>query len=614
MRTLQLLGLIICSIAGVSLAATDPPRTATVICTDESGKPIAGAEVYLLGTFWDGISSDRIPQGPQTSAADGSTRFTIPPASLEGGGNLCVYARVSGKLAGVAYRDPNVVNGGPLEVPFKVVLRPSQVLSGKVTAPAGVDPARLRVHLMSLSIRAADEVGRAEFFQRSRVLPDAGPWPEVFEYPVKLDGSVSIRDIPEGANMSLVVAGPGVAYAALRQPRQGGEDARWEAQLFEESVIEGALGSEDGKGAVAGIEISAVQDLGAGGDFSLQFPYRATTDAQGHFRFAGLRQGIYEVAVQPLPDGWTTLPARIRLERGQPVRDADLRLQRGLIVQGTVVDAATKQPLAGAIVAASSMHEWGTHMLGRSAPTDAEGRFSVRAPIGPVSLHVFRVPKEFGHAEPVELVLTPDMDQIEEIRFELGPPKPKPDLARSMAPKGKIRGRVVDPHGQPLAGVRVQLKQPHPADGEQFWMSRAGPTNEQGTYEFGFLDADVEHRVEVPLWSTTDAQAAPVTTKGNQTMEVPDLVVTARTAVSQIAGVVMTRDDRPISGAWVNLGDVASVQTGADGRFRFDLYDEDVPTLRVFADPFEDAVREDISAGSNDLRIVLQPRDPLKPR
>ncbi len=101
--------------------------------------------------------------------------------------------------------------------------------------------------------------------------------------------------------------------------------------------------------------------------------FRATTDAEGRFRFAHVEDhsGVGEWRVIAEAAGFA--PASVRVEAGPEPPPATIRLSPGRPFRGRVVDAQG-QPLAGAVVSVAAWQE--CRNLDWRAETDTEGRFT----------------------------------------------------------------------------------------------------------------------------------------------------------------------------------------------------------------------------------------------
>jgi hypothetical protein len=111
---------------------------ASVLCVDAEGKPVTGAEVHLFQHVGEGRAGEYVHFGPVMSDASGQAQFS--PAVFSGPlGNFdrWVYARVPGKLVGVARSARWTNRRGVINPEARVRRMPSRTVAGNVTVPEG---------------------------------------------------------------------------------------------------------------------------------------------------------------------------------------------------------------------------------------------------------------------------------------------------------------------------------------------------------------------------------------------------------------------------------------------------------------------------------------------
>src|ERR1041384_1528982 len=96
------------------------------------------------------------------------------------------------------------VRWGRGEAKVKVTMTPSHELRGTVAAPPGF-AGRTKVNLLAKYITDGSPLVGTEMLQT-----EAGMWPEVFEYPVKADGSFVVPDAPVQGITYLAATGKGL--------------------------------------------------------------------------------------------------------------------------------------------------------------------------------------------------------------------------------------------------------------------------------------------------------------------------------------------------------------------------------------------------------------------
>jgi len=318
------------------------------------------------------------------------------------------------------------------------------------------------------------------------------------------------------AEGQLLVAARSADYAPqARYVELGPNGAVADFALVPGGVIEGVVRDERSKQPVAGAAVSARIDAQA---MLLVDPgaRRVTAGADGKFRIAGLRPGAYQLGARAGAQRSKT-PTLVGIGVADQISDVELLVGSGPVVRGTVVDADSNQPVAGAHVVV-----FGEGRGGDDATADAKGAFVIEGlvpgryvMIGSDETHlsagqtpvqvidqdvdgkIVRVRgglKLTGHVEPRQVCdVRFDTDQPElgmaallapsttaaDGAFTFAPlPVGKATIAArcpsgdqgeaavevapgvgevtvKVTPGGSIAGRVVDAEGKPVAGVAV---------------------------------------------------------------------------------------------------------------------------------------------------------------
>jgi RNA polymerase sigma factor (sigma-70 family) len=134
------------------------------------------------------------------------------------------------------------------------------------------------------------------------------------------------------------------------------------------------------------------------------------------------------------------------------------RLQRGLIVAGTVVDGAG-HPLAGARVIKN--RHWSE--TSASGSTDAQGRF------------------HFGDVTQEELVLTAKAEGFLEADMVIQPSGQDGDLRFVLARAATLRGRILDDKTNPIVRARIVASGQDYQNGKRYWSTR---TDAEGRFQW----------------------------------------------------------------------------------------------------------------------------------
>jgi len=190
----------------------------------------------------------------------------------------------------------------------------------------------------------------------------------------------------------------------------------------------------------------------------------ATTDGQGAFRISGLAAGSYEVRLKHMRDGLRYVVAEavtVRLLADKPVRGVLLRATAGASVSGRVLDDATGQPIADALVwftrkgsdfvpgiPDSSYADivWCTNsdFVPGTTRSDGAGAYTV----APLEAGDYRV-----------IVRTPEQSELETaLSVAASKAMEGVDLRVSRLPA--VRGKVVNQDNQPVAGATIAALAP----------------------------------------------------------------------------------------------------------------------------------------------------------
>ena len=346
------------------------------IVRDEEERPLAGVDVRLGRSFRfrGGRRGGGMTMiGPPTQVR----RETGPDGRFEFRGLEAGEYSLWARRPGFAHenRDSLKVDEGEPAEPIEVVLKPGATLSGFVRDRSGNGAAGWLVTARS----AAEGSG-----------PVFGPGSIGTEQPTEGDGSFLIEGVLAGAAYLLQALGPSGLGPRLSDVTAPAAD------------LELTVG---GSGQVRGQVVDAESGRGVT-DFEVRYQPDATG---GMMRFAfrgGQGRGPYEprsfhaedgaFVLDDVPAGRWTVEVRaegyqngsasgVVVEEGGVVEGVDVRLSRGHVLSGQVVEARTGRPLLDATVQAElsggggrgGRPRFGGDREDFSASTDAEGRFEI---------------------------------------------------------------------------------------------------------------------------------------------------------------------------------------------------------------------------------------------
>lgn len=382
----------------------DPASRLTGRVLDERNDPIASAQIVLRRE--SGIAAAGI--------TDGDGRFLLEGVQAD---RFVLDASAQGHLA-VRVEAIEVSAGADLDA-GDVVLPRGAALEGTVSGPDGSPAAGAVVR--ALPVQGG---GPALLF----VVPEAR---------TDADGHYRLEGLREG-RQSVVAEHPSYTRAS-REIEVQDDETRLDLRLGEGWEVAGRAVDASGKG-IAGVRIELISQDGEDSE--------ALSGADGGFRFAGVGQGLHRLQAEK--QGYARPPLREVRVAGGPVRDVELRFDRGAVLSGQIRGLAF-QDLARVQVAASqegSAREQQGH-------TDYQGRYRV-ADLAPGEWRVVARLPDGRLAQ--DKVTVGDRGAVLDLEFEQGL---------------SLSGRVLA-GGAPVAGAFVHLRT---GDGVGTG-SRSGPQGE----------------------------------------------------------------------------------------------------------------------------------------
>ena len=274
----------------------------------------------------------------------------------------------------------------------------------------------------------------------------------------------------------------------------------------------------------------------------------ARTGDAGEFRLTGVAAGLADVETE-----WKEeFAARRQVKVAAGVEAvADLRLFRAAAIVGTVVDETTKQPVAGARIAAGTGgNSWfDADVFRRRARSDAKGRFRVGG------LAAGRYSVEAARSGYLAAEIPGAVAAV---------PAGKP-LAIALRREATVSGTVVDELGKPVAGARVAIPRDFGGGRRMRVMSRStfapvetdsGP---DGTFSLRRLAPTTTLTVQASKAGFAPARRTGIRLKTGEAVRGVSLVLRRGIAAE---GIVVDVEGRPVAGAEVRA---ARVEKGRRG-------------------------------------------------
>jgi len=337
---------------------------------DSNDKPIGGVKVAAAGMRINterggsiSLSSEILAE--TTTAQDGGFQLQFTPTTAKTHRRLDLLARADG--LGLGWKELNREDAEDGGVTIKLL--PEELLRGRLVDIDGQPIEGVECHVKAMMARSDKDF----FAQREsigfRSEQDSSIWPT--PAPSDKDGKFVVHGIPPNFGAYLNVDGndrvaPQGIMINTGAPEQRGErDATYRplvkngkpgeelvlplspAQRFEGNIL------YDDTGAVvpgARISIWASQE-----QFGSMSSVKGEADDQGHYKITahpGIRFGVsaFPPSKSPYLSHQTPLGRAINWETADRVKQLDIRLKRGVAVQGTIVDGSSGAPIAGASI------------------------------------------------------------------------------------------------------------------------------------------------------------------------------------------------------------------------------------------------------------------------
>jgi RNA polymerase sigma factor (sigma-70 family) len=520
----------------------DAPITIEGKVVDPDGKPVAGAAVALLRKLPPPPRGQDVPflhlpedlLGQTTTDQDGRYSWTLSQADLKKMRETTELTVLAGaKNFGLGWQSAAVK---PNQDPVVVRLSPEQPVRGRLVDLQGQPTAGVKVHVLSVDKDGAE---RLELSEPASGLPG---WPE----PVVTDEegrfvlhglnqqmSVTVRIHDERFALHDLVLNGDAVTLPLAPPR----------------IIEGRVVYADTGNPVANLVVYALaHDDGLIRPRSLS----TRTDEEGRYRFNHYSAGNFHFATEDRAgEPYFAINSQLLdWPKGKVKQTVQLALPRGISQKGKVVDGVTGQPVADAeVLYIPQLHDnpllkgepyavW-QGQIGR-ARSGPDGTFQVPVLAGPGHLQV-RGPwgQEYApHALPYKELFGQegghDWYAHDWIELDVKPEIQPEVVTAKLHPAVRIRGRLVDPDGHPVAQawmsilsssdprhLQSQVEPLEVKDG-QFELVGVNPTE---SYRVLFLDKK-NHRGTLATIAGKQPEGQPVTVRleacGTATMRFVD--------------------------------------------------------------------------------------------
>ena len=400
---------------------------------DAAGQPLAEAEVaFYQMTYTASLSSRNAALvAQQRTGADGAFSFSAPKESDTYREGSFVARKEGFAMGWITWRMQGSEEG-------EIRLGDPNKLSGTVVDEAGEPVANAEVGIPLTIIGKAEDRRYLSIFVA----------PKILRTTTDDSGKFVFADMPGEATFEFLVKKPGYAtLCTFDASSYRGEKLQYAPgqadialALSPEAKIEGVVTAKTTGRPVAGVEIiTQPQERG------LPLPPKpVTTGADGVFRFGSLPAGGYTVQLNQPADGvaeWVASSVVVNVKAGETKSGVKLQLSKGGIIEVVVKDETDDTPIdkASVNVRNSGEDQW---LHGR---TDESGIARIRVPAG--EYVVSQAYKRGYNQQRRDMQVTVEEGETKKIEWML-----------TSAPK--IAGTVRDQAGDPVAGVKLEVK-PH---------------------------------------------------------------------------------------------------------------------------------------------------------
>jgi protocatechuate 3,4-dioxygenase beta subunit len=500
----------------------DAPFKVTGVVRDASGAPVAGASVGVFPDYGNGGT------GAKTDA-NGHYELSWQQPSWAGAQNQSFYLvarHVERKLAAMQPVDETTSN-------LDLTLQPAMSVSGRVQDTKGKMVTNLMAYVMLYQENSSFTINR---------------------HPVHSDeqGRIQVEALPLGQRYGLYVSARGYGNA---QQEMDSADSKADHYDFPTLVVKiadrklaGRVLGTDGK-PVAGVPVWMRGDGQPNGN--------ATTDADGRFFYGAVCEGPVTVSANfkgaygsaDAMGGDTNVVIRFDARNRAYVAAPPQTLT------GTVSDSSGK-PADGARVVVTP-----TFGMEATAKTDANGEYSVSWQSQP------------GMRDAKYFVIARDVGQNLAAIEPIGTNKTSVDLR--LGPGLSISGTVQDAKGVPLTRANVNLNM---MAGNMGGMVEYEPIklNSDGTFTIPALPMGQQYMVFVTS-SGYGSVRKNVGKTQSRTNSIQLMPFKLKTADRLLVGQVLGADEKPLSGAQVNINGNGqpngNSRTDATGHFKFKVCD-----------------------------------------
>jgi beta-lactamase regulating signal transducer with metallopeptidase domain len=451
------------------------------IVVDQQRRPVGGARIKFYEAVYVPEDSLAYPKLLEETVADESGRFSFTTKRVYPGDGWR-HATIVVTKPGLAIGWASWERGSDWE--FVVRLDSPRELTGIVVDEKGEPVSGADVSLNALVRGKCDIYGDHWLMARYA--------PEISATKTDSVGRFRFSRLPADSRAELLVTKTGSAAVLAgtvadesRQLRPGQEGIRIE--LPPEGIIEGIVVEKGSGRPIPGVQLSFDNDR-----MTPLYLGRKPTIAgpDGRFRIEALAPGPYTLEItcpSSMPCDWLAAPLVVPVTAGQVTRDVRIELGKGGVLEATVVDDATGEPIEGASVNLGFVGI--VSVLPRVGRTDKNGIVRIRAIPRTYQVTVSKEGQELAGRRWASII---DIREGETARGTWSLTI-KPDTAGAIrdATKAEVAGVIRDATGSEVTGV-IRDAAGKPVEGVQAKVATSRPWNEPWTR------TDLEGRFRTP--------------------------------------------------------------------------------------------------------------------
>jgi hypothetical protein len=374
-------------------------------------------------------------------------------------------------------------------------------------------------------------------------------------YAVRTDstGSYTLDNLPADSKVEIVLKDPRFVSCTVMSDRGAASAPTLTAVVG--TFITGKVIRQDGKPIGSAIQVTAIKNM----TYS-NTPPTAKVDMDGTYKITGIAPGTYKVGLafgEESADWAPPLAVDVTATLGAQGTAPDLVLTSGGLVTGSVLDADTKQPLAGVYVGFQDGQSYGTQ--GVSSKTGADGKFTARVCAGGLNVIVYNRSDDYVNDSSTQRAVTSVDDQTVTMDPIL--------LKRALV----VTALAVDDSGNPVPNINLTIR--HVQEDRVSFNIPTATTSDKGAFS-------IHRLVPGDFWIDAGIDWAVVSPKDfTVPLASPLKLVLKKVATAAVQGMVVDTSNAPVVGADVafdlvhnivigdGVGTRVDVTSGADGKF-----------------------------------------------